>query len=145
MHAPRQPHAVSQQLSVFSYFSFFLTFFFLWRCRFFQVFRTIIPLRLQNTLYVFLPDGVLYLPCDHGLDFDLSVLCEISINQPIKKSRYPIFGVCGYGVRARERHRIYIYIYIYICVCVLIHPSRQRERLRVLERFYEERIFNSEA
>ena len=27
----------------------------------------------RNALYVFLPDGV-FLPCDHGLDFDVSLL-----------------------------------------------------------------------
>ena len=33
----------------------------------------------EYTLYAFLPDGV-FLPCDHGLDFDIS-LCESSNNQ----------------------------------------------------------------
>ena len=37
---------------------------------------------MENTLYVCLPDGV-FLPCDHGLDFDIN-LCENSINQSIK-------------------------------------------------------------
>ena len=34
------------------------------------------PLCMESTLYVFLPDGA-FLPCNHGLDFDIS-LCENS-------------------------------------------------------------------
>ena len=30
-------------------------------------------------VFSFLPDGV-FLPCDHGLDFDISLLCENAIN-----------------------------------------------------------------
>ena len=33
-----------------------------------------------NVHYVFLPD-VVFLPCDHGLDFGISLLCENSIDQ----------------------------------------------------------------
>ena len=34
---------------------------------------------MEITLYVFLPNGV-FLPCDHGLDFGISLLCWNSIN-----------------------------------------------------------------
>ena len=34
------------------------------------------PPCMESTLYIFLPDGV-FLPCDHGLDSDIS-LCENS-------------------------------------------------------------------
>ena len=38
---------------------------------------------ISGTLYVILPDGV-FLPCDHGLHFDIiSLLCENSVNQSI--------------------------------------------------------------
>ena len=53
---------------VFLRISFFL---FLWRCRFFRVFRTIIAVFSLYGEYVvcfFLLDSV-FLPCDHGLDF----------------------------------------------------------------------------
>ena len=46
----------------------------LYHCRF--LFYT------DSILCVFLPDGV-FLPCNYGLDFDIS-LCENSINQSIK-------------------------------------------------------------
>ena len=36
------------------------------------------PLCMGGTMYI-LPDGV-FLPCDHGLNFDIS-LCENSINE----------------------------------------------------------------
>ena len=38
-----------------------------------------------STLDVFLPNGV-FLPYGHGLDFDISFLCENSINQSINQS-----------------------------------------------------------
>ena len=44
-----------------------------------------VPFCMESTLYVFLPDGV-FLPCDHGLDFDVS-LPENSINRFITAPR----------------------------------------------------------
>ena len=38
---------------------------------------------MESTLYVLVPATV-YLPCDHGLDFDIS-LCDSSINQSINQ------------------------------------------------------------
>ena len=34
----------------------------------------------ENTQHTYYPDGV-FLPCDHGLDFDISLLCENLINR----------------------------------------------------------------
>ena len=44
-----------------------------------------------------LPDGV-FLPCDHGLDFDMSLLCESSINQ----SKHETIGSAYLAVKKRE-------------------------------------------
>ena len=38
------------------------------------------PFGMERMLYIFLPDGV-FLPCYHGLYFDISSLCENSNNQ----------------------------------------------------------------
>ena len=48
---------------------------------------------MESTLYVLVPATV-YLPCDHGLDFDIS-LCDNSINQSINQSRVVIANVCS--------------------------------------------------
>ena len=87
MHAPRWPRAVSQQVSV-SYFVLFY-FCFLGDVFFFRALCTIAVsfLHLESTLYlipctlyVFLLDDV-FLPCDHGLDFDITnLLCKNSTN-----------------------------------------------------------------
>ena len=39
---------------------------------------------MESTRYIFLTDGV-FLLCDHGLDFDIS-LCENSSNESINQS-----------------------------------------------------------
>ena len=52
-------------------FFLFFPFLFIWRCRFLRVFFcTISAFSLYGEYVVrfFLPDGVFFLPCDHGLD-----------------------------------------------------------------------------
>ena len=49
------------------------------------------PFWMERTLYVFLPDGI-FLPSDHGLDFDISLLFEKSIK--ISKIGRKSFYVC---------------------------------------------------
>ena len=39
---------------------------------------------MESTSYVFLPAGV-FLPCDHGLNFDISLLFENPITQSINQ------------------------------------------------------------
>ena len=78
MHAPRRPHAVTEQLCMCPLLSCF--FFVSWkvRCRFCRVLCIIMILlpfyltkSIKSTLYVFLLNGVI-LPYNHGLDFDIS-------------------------------------------------------------------------
>ena len=68
MHAPRQPHAVTLQLSVF--FVCLVSFCVFGDVAFSEYY---VPLRfpfcIDSALYVFLPDGAV-LPCDHGLDLN---------------------------------------------------------------------------
>ena len=62
MQAPRKPHV---------FFVFFFLFLLIWRCRFFRVFLVPLLLSLCIGEYVvrcFLPN-VVFLSCDHGLDF----------------------------------------------------------------------------
>ena len=66
---------------------------FLWRCRFSE-YSVLLPFYLINsivsTLYVFFPDDV-FLPCDHGLDLDISLLYANLIKTKLatdKKRRY---------------------------------------------------------
>ena len=42
---------------------------------------------METTLYVFLP-GDVFIPCDHGLGFDISLLCENSILKNVLKCYY---------------------------------------------------------
>ena len=87
MRAPRQSHAVTLQLSVSFFFSFF--FLFLRRCIFFDYFCIIAVSSLYGDCVVrfYLPDGV-FLPCDHGLDLFTSAYYAIiqSINESIIES-----------------------------------------------------------
>ena len=65
----------------FVFVYFFLFFLFLWRCRFFRVFLYRCRfLCMESTLYVLLPNGV-FLSCDHGMDFGISLLCDKSTNE----------------------------------------------------------------
>ena len=59
---------------------------FMERCRFFRVFFVPFPLSLgmESTSYALSFRMVFFLPCDHGLDFDIS-LYEDPINQSIKE------------------------------------------------------------
>ena len=59
-------------------------FLFFWRRRFFRLFCTMAVLSLLGEYVVFFPDGV-FLPCDHGLDFDMCVR-----SQSISQSARPI-------------------------------------------------------
>ena len=69
IHAPRQPHAVPQQLSA-PFFCFFVLFCFFGNVAFSEYFCTIAVFSLYGEYVVrsFFPNGV-FLPCDHGLDF----------------------------------------------------------------------------
>ena len=76
MHAPRQSSTVNCLCPILSCFLGDVSF---------SEYSASLPFTLcvKSTLYVFLPDGV-FLSCDHGLDFDISLLCESSIkNQSI--------------------------------------------------------------
>ena len=73
MHAPRQPHAVTQKTAVCVFLVLFLflsLFYFFEDVAFSEYFRTIAVLFcMESTSYVFsLPYGN-FLPCDHGLEF----------------------------------------------------------------------------
>ena len=46
-----------------------------------------LSLYMESTLYVLSFRMVFFLPCDHGLDFSISLLCENSINQSINRWR----------------------------------------------------------
>ena len=88
---PRQPHAGTEQLSVVvaSFLFCFVTFFVLWRCRFFRVFLYHYRFPFLYGEYVVrfsLPDGV-FPPCDHGLNFWHQLICENSINQSNQSQR----------------------------------------------------------
>ena len=80
VHAPRQPHAVvTKQLSVSSFVLFLC---FLGDVAFSEYYVPLPFFFLYGGYLVrFLPDGV-FLLCDHGLDFDVS-LCENSIKNQI--------------------------------------------------------------
>ena len=55
----------------------------LYHCRFLFILNII---KMESTLYVLLPDDI-FLPCDHGLDFDISLrarVCEKSIKNQIQ-------------------------------------------------------------
>ena len=67
MHAPRQPHITSQQMSVSS-FVLFLFFVSLEMSLFRASCIIAVFVCMEITLYVFVPGGV-FLSCDHELDF----------------------------------------------------------------------------
>ena len=76
------PVAIRSYLTTVSSFLFFL-FFFCGDVAFAEYFCTILlpfSLCVKSTSIRFFPSGCVFLPCDNGLDFDIS-LCDTSINQ----------------------------------------------------------------
>ena len=53
---------------------------------------------MESMLYVLLPGGI-FLPCDHGLDFDIS-LCESSINSIKISNHLEDYWPCAGGLSA---------------------------------------------
>ena len=95
---------------------------------------------MESTLSVFLPDGWCFLPCDHGLDFETSLLCENSINQSINQSEAKLISLYNrlisattkswsWGPRTRQFHpeegdSLYQRSYNIICMVFRVLGSR---------------------
>ena len=98
MHAPRQPHAVTCQMSASFFLFLFLLFFISLEMSLFpSIFVPLpFPLCMERTSYV-LPslDGV-FLPCDHGLDFLHHQLIMFICYHPIYSGRQttPLSIIC---------------------------------------------------
>ena len=58
-----------------------------------------------------------FLPCDHGLDVDISLLCENSTNQPIMRTAAILYDVRVFRYIVVYCNRL-LYSYIILVRCV---------------------------